>query len=165
MYKRQIYQIAESNLIKKIDSVARLESNRNFLPELECSNSYVSIKVYEIQHDCIMLCYVDCPPPDPTWQSSTVFVAERCEWDSCCQCVQVSNFPSATAVISSRIQFTPPTPTPREKKVLSSLVGRCESGIIERFTDARLCVLFLSIWIYITNCRILVFIIFLPGCV
>ena len=28
MYKRQIYQIAESN--KKIDSVERIESNRNF---------------------------------------------------------------------------------------------------------------------------------------
>ena len=30
MYKRQIYQIAESNRIEKIDSVARIESNRNF---------------------------------------------------------------------------------------------------------------------------------------
>ena len=28
MYKRQIYQIAESNRIEKIDSVARIESNR-----------------------------------------------------------------------------------------------------------------------------------------
>jgi len=27
MYKRQIYQIAESNRIEKIDSVARIESN------------------------------------------------------------------------------------------------------------------------------------------
>jgi len=27
-----------ANRIKKIDSVARIESNRNFLPELECSN-------------------------------------------------------------------------------------------------------------------------------
>ena len=33
-----IYQIAESNRIEKINSVARIESNRNFfLPELECS--------------------------------------------------------------------------------------------------------------------------------
>ena len=30
VYKRQIYQIAESNRIKKIDSIARIESNRNF---------------------------------------------------------------------------------------------------------------------------------------
>ena len=30
MYKRQIYHIAESNRIQKIDSVARIESNRNF---------------------------------------------------------------------------------------------------------------------------------------
>ena len=36
MYKRQIYQIAESNR-KKIDSVARMES-KLFLPELECSS-------------------------------------------------------------------------------------------------------------------------------
>ena len=38
MYKRQIYQTAESNR-KKIDSVAKIESNRieTFLPELECS--------------------------------------------------------------------------------------------------------------------------------
>ena len=28
MYKRQIYQIAESNRIEKIDSVAKIESNR-----------------------------------------------------------------------------------------------------------------------------------------
>jgi len=28
VYKRQIYQIAESNRIEKIDSVARIESNR-----------------------------------------------------------------------------------------------------------------------------------------
>ena len=28
MYKRQIYQIAESNQIEKIDSVARIESTR-----------------------------------------------------------------------------------------------------------------------------------------
>ena len=42
MYKRQIYQIAESNRIEKIDSVARIESNRNFfLPELECSSDNV----------------------------------------------------------------------------------------------------------------------------
>ena len=40
MYKRQIYQIAESNRIEKIDSVAKIESNRNFfLPELECSSA------------------------------------------------------------------------------------------------------------------------------
>ena len=39
--KRQIYQIAELNRIEKIDSVARIESNRNFfLPELECSIGY-----------------------------------------------------------------------------------------------------------------------------
>ena len=40
MYKRQIYQIAESNRIEKIDSVAKIESNRieTFLPELECSS-------------------------------------------------------------------------------------------------------------------------------
>ena len=40
MYKRQIYQIAELNRIEKIDSVARIESNRieTFLPELECSS-------------------------------------------------------------------------------------------------------------------------------
>ena len=38
MYKRQIYQIAESNLIEKIDSVARIEL-KLFLPELECSNA------------------------------------------------------------------------------------------------------------------------------
>ena len=31
------YQIAESNRIEKIYSVARIESNRTFLPELECS--------------------------------------------------------------------------------------------------------------------------------
>ena len=38
VYKRQIYQIAESNR-GKIDSVARIESNRNFFsPELECFN-------------------------------------------------------------------------------------------------------------------------------
>jgi len=39
---RQIYQIAESN--RKIDSVARIESNRNetFLPELECSSLYMA---------------------------------------------------------------------------------------------------------------------------
>jgi len=30
LYKRQIYQIAESNRIEKIDSVARIESNQNF---------------------------------------------------------------------------------------------------------------------------------------
>jgi len=30
VYKRQIYQIAESNRIEKIDSVAKIESNRNF---------------------------------------------------------------------------------------------------------------------------------------
>ena len=36
MYKRQIYQIAESNRIEKIDSVAKIES-KLFLPELECS--------------------------------------------------------------------------------------------------------------------------------
>ena len=30
MYKRQIYQIAESNRIEKIDSVSRIESNGNF---------------------------------------------------------------------------------------------------------------------------------------
>jgi len=30
VYKRQIYHIAESNRIQKIDSVARIESNRNF---------------------------------------------------------------------------------------------------------------------------------------
>ena len=30
MYKRQIYQIAESNRIEKIYSVARIESNQNF---------------------------------------------------------------------------------------------------------------------------------------
>jgi len=36
VYKRLIYQIAESN---KIDSIARIESNF-FLPELECSKSY-----------------------------------------------------------------------------------------------------------------------------
>ena len=30
MYKRQIYQIGESNRIEKIDSVAKIESNRNF---------------------------------------------------------------------------------------------------------------------------------------
>jgi len=30
VYKRQIYQIAESNRVEKIDSVARIESNRNF---------------------------------------------------------------------------------------------------------------------------------------
>jgi len=30
VYKRQIYQIVESNRIEKIDSVARIESNRNF---------------------------------------------------------------------------------------------------------------------------------------
>jgi len=30
VYKRQIYQIAESNRIEKIDLVARIESNRNF---------------------------------------------------------------------------------------------------------------------------------------
>jgi len=36
VYKRQIYQIAESNRIEKIDSVARIES-KLFLPELECS--------------------------------------------------------------------------------------------------------------------------------
>ena len=43
MYKRQFYQIAESNQIeKKIDSVARIESNRieTFLPELGCSTIY-----------------------------------------------------------------------------------------------------------------------------
>jgi len=39
LYKRQIYQIAESNRMEKIDSVARIESNQNFfLPELECSS-------------------------------------------------------------------------------------------------------------------------------
>ena len=39
MYKRQIYQIAESN--RKIDSVAKIESNRieTFFPELERSTS------------------------------------------------------------------------------------------------------------------------------
>jgi len=40
VYKRQIYQIAESNRIEKIDSVAksnRIES-KLFLPELECSS-------------------------------------------------------------------------------------------------------------------------------
>ena len=38
VYKPQIYHIAESNRIEKIDSVERIESNRNFfLPELECS--------------------------------------------------------------------------------------------------------------------------------
>jgi len=36
VYKRQIYQIAESNRIEKIDSVAIIES-KLFLPELECS--------------------------------------------------------------------------------------------------------------------------------
>ena len=38
-YKRQTYQIAESNRIEKIDSVVKIESNRieTFLPELECS--------------------------------------------------------------------------------------------------------------------------------
>ena len=38
-----IYQIAESNRIEKIDSVARIESNRieTFLPELECSSNKV----------------------------------------------------------------------------------------------------------------------------
>jgi len=39
VYKRQTYQIAESNRIEKIDSIARIESNRNFFPELECSTS------------------------------------------------------------------------------------------------------------------------------
>ena len=34
MYKRQIYQIAESNRIEKIDSVARIESNRNFFARI-----------------------------------------------------------------------------------------------------------------------------------
>ena len=34
MYKRQIYQIAESNRIEKIDSVTRIESNRNFFPRI-----------------------------------------------------------------------------------------------------------------------------------
>ena len=40
MYKQQIYQIGESNRIEKIDSVARIESNRieTFWPELECSS-------------------------------------------------------------------------------------------------------------------------------
>jgi len=33
VYKRQIYQIAESNR-KKIDSVARIESNRNFFARI-----------------------------------------------------------------------------------------------------------------------------------
>ena len=38
VYKWQIYQVAKS---KKIDSVARIESNRNFFqPELECSIGY-----------------------------------------------------------------------------------------------------------------------------
>ena len=36
MYKRQFYQIAESNRIERIDSVARIES-KLFLLELECS--------------------------------------------------------------------------------------------------------------------------------
>ena len=38
-----IYQITESNRIEKIDSVARIESNRieTFLPELECSSNNV----------------------------------------------------------------------------------------------------------------------------
>ena len=45
MYKRQIYQIAESNRIEKIDSVARIESNRNFLPELECSTQCSSCRL------------------------------------------------------------------------------------------------------------------------
>ena len=42
VYKRQIYQIAESNLIEKIDSVARIESNRieTFSFELGCSTVY-----------------------------------------------------------------------------------------------------------------------------
>jgi len=44
VYKRQIYHIAESNRIEKIDSVARIESNRNFfLPELECSSRQSSL--------------------------------------------------------------------------------------------------------------------------
>jgi len=34
VYKRQIYQIAESNRIEKIDSVARIESNRNFFARI-----------------------------------------------------------------------------------------------------------------------------------
>ena len=49
MYKRQIYQIAESNRIEKIYSVARIESNRNFfLPELECSSRYLVDMVGQI---------------------------------------------------------------------------------------------------------------------
>jgi len=41
VYKWQIYQIAEWNR-KKIDSVARIKLNQNFLlPELECSNGDV----------------------------------------------------------------------------------------------------------------------------
>ena len=45
MYKQQIYQIAELNRIEKIDSVARIESNRieTFLSELECSSVYVCV--------------------------------------------------------------------------------------------------------------------------
>ena len=52
MYKRQIYQIAESNRIEKIDSVARIESNRieTFLPELECSSLYCPLSAVHALH-------------------------------------------------------------------------------------------------------------------
>ena len=42
MYKRLIYQIAESNGIEKIDSIARIES-KLFLLELECSIVHMAI--------------------------------------------------------------------------------------------------------------------------
>jgi len=48
VYKRQIYQIVESNLIEKIDSIARIES-KLFSPELECSTQY-SIK-FDVSFD------------------------------------------------------------------------------------------------------------------
>jgi len=103
-----------------------------------------------------MLCRLSTARPDVTEQYCF------CRWTmwmgqllSVCSGLKFSVGDSSD-IVENPIHTTDAT----RKKVLSSLVGRCESGIIERFTDVRLCVLFLSIWIYITNCRIFVFIIF-----
>ena len=167
MYKRQIYQIAESNLIKK----NRFGSENRIESKLFCPNwnalipmSLSKFTKYNMTVLCyVMLCRLSTARPDVTGQYCF------CRWTMWMgQLLSVRSGLKFSVGDSSDIVENPIHTTDADatrKKVLSSLVGRCESGIIERFTDARLCVLFLSIWIYITNCRIFVFIIFLPGCV
>ena len=72
MYKRQIYQISESNRIEKIDSVARIKSNRieTFLPELECSTRAVELSWSAVKKR------LDCAAGGRV--SRSVRVSERC---------------------------------------------------------------------------------------